>query len=568
MSPAERGERCGRHGDSICRMLSVLVLVAVAAFAEPQEPVPVPSPAGTWSELILTGGAIWTGTGEPWAAQSKLSARYHLIESSGTKHRGAVEVALPDEAFVMPGLQDAHGHLLGLGSSLAELDLVGTKSFQQIIEMVVQQARQQPEGTWIVGRGWDQNDWSNRDLPNHRALSLAVPNHLVWLTRIDGHAGLANEQALRAAKIAANSVAPSGGEILLDDAGEPTGVLVDAAMAAVPNPGLSDEQIQHRLLAAQQACLEHGLTSVHDMGVSQRVLDAMLVLHAEQKWFLRTYVLLTPDERELIRRGPWQSSDGLIVVRGVKAYADGALGSRGAALLAPYSDRPSTRGLVSMPKGAILALAQLCAEHQMQLCTHAIGDAANRTVLDAYEAVKVNDGIKPLRFRVEHAQVIAKDDFMRFAKLGVLPSMQPTHLTSDMPWAPERLGAERVLRAYAWRSFHALDVVVPFGSDFPVESVDPRRGIYAAVTTKSLAGGVALRPDQQLSREQALRGFTQAAAYAAFAEDRLGTIAPGKLADFTVFDRNLLTCADAELLQAKVLLTVIGGQIVYDGRDK
>lgn len=545
-------------------MLSVLALVALLI---PQEPVPSPQPARSDAELILRGGTIWTGTDEYWDPQTRLGVRNQLIEPLGSGQVGAVEIALSEGAFVMPGLQDAHGHLLGLGGSLVEINLVGTTSYQQVIDMVAAKARTLPEGTWIVGRGWDQNDWSNKLMPHHRALSVAVPNHLVWLTRIDGHAGLANAAALRAARIASTSVAPSGGEILLDEAGEPTGVLVDAAMSAIPSPGLSDAQIRDRLLLAQRSCLQHGLTCVHDMGVSQRVLELLLQLHAEQQWFLRTYVLLAPTERELIRRGPWQTSDGLIVVRGVKAYADGALGSRGAALLEPYADRPTTRGLVSLPKGMILALAQFCADHQMQLCTHAIGDAANRTVLDAYQAVTMDGGIAPLRFRVEHAQVIASEDFARFAKLGVLPSMQPTHLTSDMPWAPERLGNERVLRAYAWKSFHALQVVVPFGSDFPVESVDPRRGIYAAVTTKSLAGGDALRPDQQLSRAEALHGFTAAAAHAMFAEQQLGVIAPGKLADFTVFDRNLLTCSDDELLQAKILLTVIGGRVVFDGRQ-
>jgi predicted amidohydrolase YtcJ len=255
-------------------------------------------------------------------------------------------------------------------------------------------------------------------------------------------------------------------------------------------------------------------------------------------------------------------------VRAVKAYADGALGSRGAVLLEPYSDRPAWKGLLLNTTAGIRELAQLCADHGMQLCVHAIGDAANRAVLDAYEAVQCDGPFFARRFRIEHAQVVADSDFARFDALGVLPSMQPTHLTSDMPWATARLGPERVQRAYAWRRFHRLGVVVPFGSDFPVESVDPRRGIYAAVTTRSLAGGDALRPDQRLSREQALRGFTLHAAFAMFAEQKLGTIEPGKFADFTVFDRDLLTCSDAELLQAKVLLTVIGGQVVYDGRGR
>lgn len=255
-------------------------------------------------------------------------------------------------------------------------------------------------------------------------------------------------------------------------------------------------------------------------------------------------------------------------MRAVKGYADGALGSRGALLLEPYSDRPGWKGLFLTPKAGVLELAQFCADHGMQLCTHAIGDAANRAVLDAYAEVQVDGGLAARRFRIEHAQVVAEADFARFAVLGVLPSMQPTHMTSDMPWAGSRLGAERTQRAYAWKRFHAMGLPVPFGSDFPVESVDPRRGFFAATTTKGDPGGAAMRPDQVLSRAEVLTGFTQHAAHGMFEEKRLGTIELGKWADFTVWDRNLLTCSDAELLGAKVLLTVVGGRVAYDGRGR
>lgn len=529
-----------------------------------------PAPAEVWSELHLKGGRVWVGHGGEWRDDQPVSARYGELQYTTTRHEGAVTVKLPEGAFVMPGLQDAHGHLLGLGSSLVEVDLVGTTSYAQVIDKAREAAARLPKGSWVVGRGWDQNDWPETAMPHHEQLTRAVPDHPVWLVRVDGHAGLANGPALRSAGITGDSVAPSGGEILFDQNGQPTGVLVDAAMGSVPEPRLGKDQIESRLLAAQQACLRHGLTCVHDMGVSKEVLDTMVALHAEGRWFLRVQVMLAPNERELIARGPWQTQDGVIVVRGVKAYADGALGSRGAALLEPYSDRPGSRGLVSLPKGAILALAQFCADNGMQLCTHAIGDAANRTVLDAYEAVTLPEDttLAARRFRVEHAQVIAADDFVRFRDLGVLPSMQPTHLTSDMPWAPERLGAERVLRAYAWSRFHELGVVVPFGSDFPVESVDPRMGIFAAVTTRAPGTTDAMRPDQQLSRERTLRGFTHDAAYATFDEQRLGAIRPGMKADLTVFDRDLRSCSEQQLLEAQVLLTVIGGRIVYDGRTR
>jgi hypothetical protein len=548
-------------------MLAALAVVALLVL--PQEPRP---PRASSGNLLLRGGRIHTGTATDWPGALSVAAGRIRADDSLDPAVDAIAIDLPPEAFVMPGLQDAHGHLLGLGTALAEVDLVGTKSFDEVVARATQRAATLPAGTWVVGRGWDQNDWADTAMPHHRALSAAVPAHPVWLLRIDGHAGLANQLALQLAGVTRDSVVGLGGEILRDDAGEPTGVLVDDAMAAIELPRPTPAQLRERLLAAQRECLRHGLTCVHDAGVDAATLAAMVELHREGQWWLRTYVMLHPSERELIARGPWQTPDARIVVRAVKAYADGALGSRGASLLEPYADAAGKRGLVSMPKGSIVVLAQFCAEHGMQLCTHAIGDAANRTVLDAYDVTRVAGErvAGRLRFRIEHAQVVADADFARFQQLGVLPSMQPTHLTSDMPWAGERLGPERVRRAYAWTRFHRLGVVVPFGSDFPVESVDPRRGLFAAVTTRGLLGGPpeGFRPDQKLSREQTLRGFTLHAAYGMFAEDKLGTLERGKIADLTVFDRDLRTCSEADLLQAKVLLTVVAGQVVYDGRGQ
>jgi len=531
------------------------LLLAVAGTAVPQD-------------LELKNATVHPGTAAAWTGP--IVVRDGRIEPPGTTARAGATVIDLASAFILPGLQDAHGHLLGLGSALAQVDLVGTKSYDEVIARTAAAAAKLPKYQWVIGRGWDQNDWADKSMPHHAELSAEVPDHPVWLVRVDGHAGLLNLRGLRLSGVLAGTEAPSGGKILFDESGEPTGVLVDAAMAAVPTPDASPEQIRERLLAAQAQCLQHGLTCVHDAGVSKDVLEELRLLHLSKQWHLRTYVMLAAGERELIKKGPWHSRDGLITVRAVKGYSDGALGSRGAALLEPYSDDPGNRGLVGMPKGAIQELAQRCADAGMQLCVHAIGDKGNRTVLDAFAAVKVEGGLAARRFRIEHAQVIAPDDFARFQTLGVLPSMQPTHLTSDMPWAPDRLGPERVQHAYAWRSFHALDVIVPFGSDFPVESVDPRKGLFAAVTTRAERTGppAGYRPDQKLSRQDAIRGFTQHAAWAMFAEKDLGTIEPGKIADFTVFDRNLLTCADDDLLTAKVLLTVVGGVVVYDGRPK
>jgi predicted amidohydrolase YtcJ len=470
------------------------------------------------------------------------------------------------------GLQDAHGHVLGLGRSLENVDLTGTKSYEEVVARVVERAKRVPKGEWIEGRGWDQNRWPKTAFPHHASLSAAVSGHPVWLVRVDGHAALANAAALELAGIGKTTEPPTGGEILRDEGGAPTGVFVDNAMGLLHKaiPDETDAQRERWLLAAQKACLEAGLTCVHDAGVDAATLRILKRLWVERRWKLRVYAMVSAGETELIKQGPWQTPDLVIVVRAVKGYADGALGSRGAWLLADYSDRAAHRGLYTTAKPLLQKLAQLCADSGFQLCVHAIGDRANREVLDVFEAVKFapTTSLPFERWRVEHAQVVSPPDFDRFRDLGVLASMQPTHLTSDMPWAVERLGPERTKGAYAWRSFLERKVPLPFGSDFPVESHDPRKGLYAAVTTKAEGSDKELRPEQKLTRQEALLRFTRDAAYAAFAERELGRIAPGYLADLTIFDRDLEKCPEQELLTAKVLATVIGGEVVYRAPEK
>jgi len=513
-------------------------------------------------DLVLEGVRVHTGTDRAWGPRLVVQEG-RIAGPEADPPTGAPVRRVP--GFVLPGLHDAHGHLLGLGAALESVDLVGTKSLAEIVARVRARAAGTPPGEWIVGRGWDQNDWDDNAFPTHVRLSEAVPDHPVWLVRIDGHAALANAKAMAVAGLDSATATPSGGEIVKDDAGAPTGVLVDAAMAlvggSVPDP--SPAQLERQLLAAHDACLSVGLTCVHDAGMPPQVVDVVRRLWQERRWKLRVYVMLPAAAEDAIARGPWQTPDDVVVVRAVKGYADGALGSRGAALLEPYADRPGHRGLMLTPSAGLRRLAQLCADHGFQLCVHAIGDAANRAVLDAYAATTFRHGARAARFRIEHAQVVHADDFARFAELGVIASMQPTHSTSDMPWAPERLGTERVAGAYAWRRFLALGVPLPFGSDFPVEGHDPRLGLFAAVTTRAPGGDVEMRPDQKLTAAEAIAGFTRQAAYAAFLERELGTIAAGKRGDFTVFDRDLTTCPADEILQAKVLLTVIGGEVVY-----
>ena len=545
----------------------LLECVVGAALAAPQDlevrgTIVHRSAANAEAGTIVASGGRFLFVGPNWAAaKATLSA-----VPDGTPKTIELE-----RAHAFPGLHDAHGHVLGLGHALANVDLTGTASYDDVIARVVARAKEVPKGEWIQGRGWDQNRWPKKAFPSHEALSKAVPDHPVWLDRVDGHAGLGNQKALELAGVSKATTAPSGGEILRADNGEPTGVFVDRATALVERaiPAVTDPQRERWLLTAQQACLSAGLTMVHDAGVDIPTLKMLRRLWLEKRWKLRVYVLLSASEVEAILEGPWQTPDGVLVVRAVKGYADGALGSRGAALLEDYSDRKGHRGLLLTPKAGLEKLAKLCAQSRMQLCVHAIGDRANREVLDVFSGafLKVED-LLAARWRIEHAQVVAPADFDRFRALGVLASMQPTHLTSDMPWAQERLGEERTKGAYAWRSFLERKVALPFGSDFPVESHDPRKGLYAAVTTKAEGTDRELRPDQKLTRIEALEGFTTRAAFAAFQDHELGRIEPGYCADLTIFDRDLMTCPPEEILTARVLATIVGGEVVWRAPTK
>lgn len=517
-------------------------------------------------DLLLDNVRVVTGTGEAWTERSIVARGGRIVPAGTAATADAERVDLAGRGWVFPGLVDAHGHLAGLGRSIESVNVVGTTSFAEVIERVQERAANTPRGEWIIGRGWDQNDWPDQRMPEHDELSAAVPDHPVVLTRIDGHALLANLAAMQAAEVGRGTESPDGGEILRAS-GIPTGVFVDRAMGLIHRamPRRDPAVVEQELLLAQAECLKFGLTCVHDAGIPPDEIAILRRLHTEGRWALRVYAMLPASAEDAIRQGPWQTPDDVITVRAVKGYVDGALGSRGAALLEPYADRPGSRGLLITPQAGVEKLAQLCADHGFQLCVHAIGDRANRTVLDAYASVEHPGGdSKAARFRIEHAQIVHPDDFARFAELGVVPSMQPTHLTSDMPWAPARLGSERIPGAYAWRRFLDLGVRLPFGSDFPVEAADPRHGWYAAATTRQpWSDGPELRPEQKLSRSEILRRFTADAAWAAFQERDLGVIEPGKYADFTVFDRDLTTCDDEDLLRAEVLLTVIGGEVVY-----
>jgi predicted amidohydrolase YtcJ len=453
---------------------------------------------------------------------------------------------------VIPSLTDAHVHLVGLGLARAEVDLRGCASPAECARRVAAAAPNR--GAWILGRGWDQNRFADPTFPTHAALdAIAAP---VFLTRVDGHAGWANAAALKLAEISRATADPPGGRIVRDKAGEPTGVFVDAAMALVGRaiaPPIESE-IEAAILRAQDLAVAEGLTEVHEMGAGEDTVVIYRRLAGSGRLKLRVYAYAAADQAETLlqRVPPPRASGGWFTLRGIKLYADGALGSRGAALLAPYSDDPKNRGLVQTAPALIERAARAAVAHGWQIAVHAIGDKANRDVLDAFSRAGVGAA---QRFRIEHAQVVAPGDFARFAKLGVIASMQPTHATSDMPWAEARIGKERIKGAYAWRRMLSAGVPLAFGSDFPVEDVSVVAGLRAAVER----GG--WTPAQKLTLDEALRAFTVGAAFAAFEESFRGRAAPGMAADLTVF-----STPPAGLLHARADMTVVAGKIMYERR--
>ncbi len=475
---------------------------------------------------------------------------------------------------VLPGLIDAHGHVASLGSfGLGRIDLSQARSFSDVVATIATRTEKTAPDTWIVGGRWDHESWPDRTLPTHARLSAASLKNPVWLRRVDGHAGLANTLAMRLAGVTRDTPSPAGGEILRDANGDPTGVFVDTAMDLIeakvdaPIPDAAE-----LLLKAQGMCLSVGLTGVHDAGISPEEVAVYRRLADDGRLKLRVYALISSAYAEdyFARHGTLVGDR--LTVRAAKLYADGAMGSRGAWLLRPYSDRPRDEagdpytGLNILTPERMRSLALDGLRRGYQVCTHAIGDRGNRETLDAYAWALEQNPLADHRFRVEHAQLLHPDDIPRFAEVGVVPSMQPTHCTSDMRWVEDRVGAERATGAYAWASLRRTGVPIAAGSDFPVESHNPFLGLYAAITRQNAAGEPAggWRPEQRMTRTEALRAFTLDAAYAAFEEDRKGSLVPGKLADFIVIDRDILTCPPRDVLETRVLKTVIGGAVVYE----
>jgi predicted amidohydrolase YtcJ len=536
-------------------MLYILALFAMAAFGQ--------------ADLAVTGARIYTvNSANPTASAIAVKAGKVLaVGEDVTAFIGPATRKIDARgATILPGFIDSHGHMSSLGDSLEVLDLRGTKSELEIAELVRKAALGRKPGEWIRGRSWDQNNWPGRQFPTATAISAAAPNNPVYLTRVDGHAGWVNRRAMEIAGLTADAPDPRGGRLLRDESGQLTGVLIDGAQELVtrkispPTP----QQVRERLRRAALECARLGITTVHDAGVSAIELDQYRALIQDHKLPVRVYAMIGGEGelwREYLKRGP--ETGERLTVRSIKLYADGALGSRGAALKEAYADDPDNTGLLMMHASDIERVARDALAHGFQVNTHAIGDRANRIVLHGYAAAL--GGPNDHRFRIEHAQVVSLDDIPMFEQYSIIASMQATHATSDMPWAEARLGPERVKGAYAWRRFLSLGVHLADGSDFPVEDPNPLWGFYAAVTRQDRSGIPAggWFPDQRMTRGEALRSWTLEGAYAAFEEKIKGSLEPGKLADFVMLSDDITRISPAEILKTRVVMTVVGGEVVY-----
>ncbi|HZI15799.1 MAG TPA: amidohydrolase [Myxococcus sp.] len=472
------------------------------------------------------------------------------------------------DATVVPGLTDAHGHLAGLGSGLVSVNLEGASTKAETLERVAAAPKTAYQGEWLLGRGWDQNDWPEKAFPSRQDLDAHFPKTPVWLERVDGHALWVNSEALKRAGITRDTKDPAGGRILRGPDGEPTGILVDNAMDLVGAvlPPATDAQHEARMTAALARAAQAGLTGVHDAGMDPRTFRLFQRWDREGKLPLRVYAMadgMSQAREAYLNDGPYQGD--MLTLRAVKLMVDGALGSRGAALHEDYSDEPGHKGLLVLSPEEYESRVRAFMAKGFQVCTHAIGDRGNTLVLDALIRATEATGGKDGRHRVEHAQVMRLEDIDRLGKHGFIASVQPTHATSDMPWAEARVGPQRIRGAYAWQRLKASGAVLALGSDFPVERPDVLGGLYAARTRQDVSGHPpsGWYPDQRLSGQEALEGFTVGAAYASFAEGRRGRLQPGMDADFVALSVDLVDAAPAQLPAGRVLLTVVAGAEVY-----
>ena len=520
------------------------------------------------ADLILHNAIIYT-VDDQFSTKEAIAIKDGKIIAIGPEREilneyHAKEVIDCGKKFIYPGFIDAHCHFLGYGRTLQEANLVGAKSFEEVIKRVVTfNNERHPE--WIKGRGWDQNDWPDTDFPTKEKLDSLFPKTPVVLRRIDGHAMLVNQVVLDLAGIKTDT-GLKGGEVKMLN-GKPTGILIDNAMLAVEKiiPAATKEFDTRALLDAQKNCFDVGLTTVDDAGLLKTDIDLIKALQASGELKMRIYAMLSDDTLNFnyYLKAGIDTSD-LLTVRAFKFYADGALGSRGACLLAPYSDviPGQVNGFLLDSINHFRQRAFDLREKGFQMCTHAIGDSANRVMLKIY--AEATDGLTDPRWRIEHAQVVHKDDIALFGLNHIIPSVQPTHATSDMPWAVYRLGQTRMMRAYTYRELKEQNGMIALGTDFPVEDISPLLTFYAAVSRKDLKGqpSEGFQKENALTREDALRGITIWAAIANFEEEKKGSLEVGKFADIVLLDKNLLSCDENDIPNTKVMLTIVGGNVV------
>jgi predicted amidohydrolase YtcJ len=554
-----------------------LIAALIVAAASPCVATAADAPGA----LLLHGGTIYTGNAAQPRAEAVLAIGDRIAyvgDAAMARSQAPPGVRVVDLAgrTLLPGLADSHAHLADIGERELGFDLTGVESVEALKRRLAERAAADAS-PWIVGANWIESKWKPAVFPSRRDLDAAVADRPVVLQRVDGHAVVVNTRALETLGITRETPDPPGGQILRDPVtGEATGMLIDNAMDLVWKrlPPETDEALARKLEAGAASYVKLGWTEMQYAGTSWREIEQICRLYAAGRLKLRVYAAIRgpgEDAEKLLAAGPdYRSCDPRLTVRGIKLFMDGALGSRGAALEAPYSDAPGSRGLYVTPPEEILRTATAALRRGIQVETHAIGDRGNRVVLDQYEkalaAVPVAERpVADPRFRIEHAQVVADADIPRFAKLGVIASMQTSHAISDMLFAPARLGPDRIGGAYAWRKFLDAGVTIAGGTDAPVEAGDPRVEFYAAVSRRTLEGfaGPDWGLDQRLTREEALAILTKGAAYAAFQERDRGTVEAGKLADFSVYSADWMTVPEAQIPRSQPVMTVIGGEIVW-----
>ncbi|MGK0482313.1 MAG: putative amidohydrolase YtcJ [Planctomycetota bacterium] len=569
--------------------VTALLLVALFAPALPQgnvspeagHPAPAQEESAT-ATLVLTGGRIVTVDGNDTEGEAMAILGDRILEVGSIEDIAeyigdSTKVLQLEGRLAIPGFIEGHGHFFGVGDAAMQLDLRRAKTWDDIVAQVAAAAKELPKGSLIRGRGWHQEKWVKvprgavDGLPHHASLSAVSPDHPVVLVHASGHASFANAYAMELSGIDANTPDPEGGEIVRDASGAPLGAFRETASGLLSPARMKARRPDPRRLAqlAVLECLRKGVTSFQDLGASFEELDVLRGMADADALDVRMWLALREPVKDLKAKLPEAKITGYadhhLTLGGIKRSIDGALGSHGAWLLEPYADLATSSGLNTAAIEDVKACAEVAATHGIQLCVHAIGDRANREVLNIFERAFGDDPTrKGLRWRIEHAQHLHPDDVGRFAKLGVIPAMQGIHCTSDAPWVYRRLGPDRAENgAYLWRSLLDSGAVVMNGTDAPVEDLDPIASFYASVTRK-LSDGTVFFPEQAMTRMEALRSYTLSNAYGAFEEELKGSLEPGKLADIVILSKDILRCPDREIRDAKVDVTIVGGEVLYD----